>query len=81
MIIKKDEKLYYIQEMSCKDGYMVTEIPYKHITLELLEEMQEETIRNFVENKGMTKQNAIETLLRGCNAKPEIIYFEKNGRD
>jgi len=76
VITKKDEVFYYIQEASCKDGWRVTEIPYKHITLGFLEELEEKSIESFFKTEGRSAQNHIETLLRG-NAKQEIVYFDK----
>lgn len=75
VIIKKDEAFYYIQRTGCKDGYVVTKIPYKHITLKLLEEMEEEAVREYMEKKGICVNNPIESLLKSGNAETETIYF------
>ena len=65
VIIKKDDKFYYIQETSCKDGWQVTELPYKHMTLVFLEELEEIAIENFFKVKSRTAFNPLEALLRG----------------
>ena len=66
---------YYIQGTGCKDGYVVTKIPYKHITLKLLEEMEEEAVREYMEKKGICVNNPIESLLKSGNAETENYLF------
>ena len=77
VIVKKDDTFYYVENTSCKDGYEITEIPYKHITLGLLEEMEEKAVNDWIEKKGICVINPIEKLLRSSDAKTKIIYFDK----
>ena len=74
VITKKDDKFYYIQQTCCKDGWRVTEIPYKHITLEFLEEMEEKSVESFFKSEGKAAQNHIETLLKG-SVKQKIFIL------
>jgi len=77
VITKKNQVFYYIQETNCKDGWRVTEILYKHITLEFLEELEEKAVENYLNNRGIAVPNPLEALLKGDNTQEELIYFDK----
>lgn len=77
VITKKDGRFYYIQETSCKDGWQVTEFPYKCLTLEFLEELEVIAVENYLNNRGIAVPNPLEVLLKSDNTREEIIYFDK----
>lgn len=77
VMIKKDGRFYYIQETSCKDGWQVTKLPYKCLTLEFLEELEGIAVDNYLNHRGIAVPNPIEALLKSDNTQEEIIYFDK----
>lgn len=61
---EKEGNFYYIQETSCKDGYHITEFPFKNISKKLIEELQETAIQNYIEKKGICVKDPLENIIR-----------------
>ena len=60
---EKDGKLYYIKETPCKDGYDITEFPFKNISKKLIEELQEAAIQNYMVNKGICVIDPLQNII------------------
>ena len=72
---EKDGKFYYIQEDSCKEGYRVTEFPFENISKELIEELQEIAIRNYIEEKGLCVKDPLQNIIK-MNSDTYSVYMD-----
>ena len=71
---EKEGKLYYIKETPCKNGYDITEFPFKNISKELIEELQDTAIQNYMVNKGICVRDPLQNIV-STNSNTYSVYM------
>ena len=74
---EKKGKLYYIKETPCKNGYDITEFPFKNISKELkelIEELQDTAIQNYMLNKGICVRDPLQNII-STNSDRYSVYM------